>query len=67
MIFKDAGSALFSATVLKFWLYHKEYCTLPHVISFLLSADFGEDVEDNLGQESFEQFAKLKKFLTDDR
>lgn len=65
--FKDAASSLFSAVILKFWIYYPEICTLPHVMSFIIASDFGEMSEDNLGQESFEQFAKLKKFLTDDQ
>jgi len=62
---KTAGAAL-SAIILKFHLDHKEYCTLPHIISFLLAADFSEYTgeKDHLGREAIDQFGKLKRFLS---
>lgn len=63
--FQDNACALLTAVVLKFHLDHKEYCTLPHVIAFLLAVDFSESTgqKDYLGKEAMDSFAKLKKFL----
>ncbi|QFG54484.1 type IV secretion system DNA-binding domain-containing protein (plasmid) [Chryseobacterium sp.] len=64
--FKDSASSLLSGVMLKFWFDHKEYCTLPHIISFILAVDFSIQTEqhDRFGDDATEQFAKLKAFLT---
>lgn len=63
--FQENASALLTAVVLKFHLDHREYCTLPHIISFLLAVDFSESTgeTDHLGKEAIDTFSKLKKFL----
>jgi hypothetical protein len=63
--FEENATALFTAVVLKFHLDHRQYCTLPHIISFLLAMDFSETTgeKDYLGKEAIESFGKLKKFL----
>lgn len=66
--FKDSGSSLLSAVILKFWLDHPSFCTLPHVISFILAVDFSvqeQNFNQSLGEQAINQFAKLKAFLTD--
>ena len=67
--FKDSASSLLSSVILKFWFDHKNYCTLPHVISFILGLDFSisEQVAKpsyNLSDQAQNKFAKLKAFLT---
>ena len=59
--FKDSASSLLSAVILKFWFDHQEYCTLPHVISFILSIGFGNEESLEEGDNKFLQF---KEFLT---
>lgn len=63
--FKENATALLTAIVLKFHLDHKKYCTLPHIIAFILSVDFSEATgeKDYLGKEAIDSFSKLKKFL----
>lgn len=67
--FKDSASSLLAGVILKFWFDHKEYCTLPHVIAFILAVDFSikEETKMNLGEEATNQFAKLKDFLTSNK
>ena len=60
--FKDSASSLLSAVILKFWFDHQEYCTIPHVISFILSLGFGSDEEDENNDDN--KFLKFKEFLT---
>lgn len=67
--FKDSASSLLSSVILKFWFDHKSYCTLPHVISFILGLDFslseqGQKPSYNLSDQAQNKFAKLKTFLT---
>ena len=65
--FKDSASSLMSATILKFWFDHKAYCTLPHIISFILGLDFSvqeENANSFLGDQAQNKFLKLKHFLT---
>lgn len=67
--FKDSASSLLSSVILKFWFDHKNYCTLPHVISFILGLDFSlseqqEKPSYNLSDQAQNKFAKLKTFLT---
>lgn len=63
--FQENASALLTAIVLKFHLDHRDYCTLPHIVSFLLAVDFSEKTgeKDYLGKEAIDSFSKLKKFL----
>lgn len=65
--FKDSASSLLSAIILKFSFSHPKYCTLPHIISFILSIDFSIKVETPslTSDDSENKFAKLKTFLTD--
>ncbi len=63
--FKDSASSLLSGVILKFWFDHRNYCTLPHVIAFVLGVDFSIKEEENDSAESAnEEFGKLKDFLT---
>ncbi|MFN3021824.1 type IV secretory system conjugative DNA transfer family protein [Chryseobacterium sp. TY3] len=65
--FKDSASSLLSSVILKFSFKHPQYCTLPHIISFILSVDFSIKAESIIaGTEDLEnKFGKLKNFLTD--
>lgn len=67
--FKDSASSLLAAVILKFYFDHKGYCTLPHVISFILGLDFSVNEAQvkkfqSLGEQAENKFAKLKDFLT---
>ncbi len=65
--FTENASALLSAVILKFHLYHREYCTLPHIISFILAGDFEEKTDSkHLGDQAEAKFLKLKNFLISD-
>ena len=60
--FTENASALLSAVILKFHLYHREYCTLPHIISFILAGDYEEKTDSkHLGDQAEAKFLKLKK------
>lgn len=63
--FQENATAVLTAIILKFHLDHKEYCTLPHIISFILACDFSEGTGEtnSLGAEAVETFSKLKTFL----
>lgn len=63
--FQENATALLTSIILKFHLDHREYCTLPHIISFILACDFSEATgeTDSLGAEAVETFSKLKTFL----
>lgn len=65
--FKDSASSLLAGVILKFWFDHKEYCTLPHIISFILAVDFSIKGSSGLGDEATHQFSKLKDFLTSNK
>lgn len=67
--FKDSASSLLAGVMMKFWLDHKEFCTLPHIIAFILAVDFSIQSEGahNLGEEATAQFGKLKDFLTSNK
>lgn len=67
--FKDSASSLLAGVMMKFWLDHKEFCTLPHIIAFILAVDFSVKTEgaNNLGEEATAQFGKLKDFLTSNK
>lgn len=63
--FQENATALLTSIILKFHLDHREYCTLPHIISFILACDFSEGTGEtnSLGAEAVETFSKLKTFL----
>lgn len=65
--FKDSASSLLSAIILKFSFSYPQYCTLPHIISFILSIDFSikTDTPSLATDDSENKFAKLKTFLSD--
>ena len=65
--FEENASALLTAIILKFHLDHREFCTLPHIISFLLAVHFSEGTgeRDYLGKEAFDSFAKLNTSFQD--
>jgi Type IV secretory system Conjugative DNA transfer len=66
--FTENASALLSAIILKFHLHHREYCTLPHIISFILAGDFEEKSQSqNLADQAEAKFLKLKNFLISDQ
>ena len=63
--FQENATALLSAIILKFHLEHREYCTLPHIISFLLACEFGvQTYNEKRDEYILDPFAKLKSFLT---
>ena len=63
--FKDSASSLLSGVILKFSFDHKECCTLPHVIAFILGVDFSiQNIEGSSADDARNEFAKLKSFLT---
>lgn len=66
--FYETAESLLSALVLKFSIYHKHYCTIPHIIAFILSVDFSLKEEESKGlkEDTYATFLGLKKFLTDD-
>lgn len=61
--FYDGAESIMSATILAFKMTAPQYCTLPHVIAFLLAADFMSK-EETLDNQPVEPMAKLKRFLT---
>lgn len=65
--FKDSASSLLSSVILKFSFTHPEYCTLPHIISFILGLDFSLKYEASsfTREETEDKFGKLHQFLTD--
>lgn len=65
--FKDSASSLLSSVILKFSFTHPEYCTLPHIISFILVIDFSikSGTTALTGEETENKFGKLHHFLTD--
>lgn len=67
--FYDTANSLLSTLILKFTLYHQHYCTLPHIIAFILSVDFSLKEEESKGlkDDAYNTFLGLKKFLTDDK
>ena len=66
--FTDNATALLTSVILKFHLYHKEYCTIPHIISFILAVDFSEQTSSGkLSDQAEAQFVKLKRFLLSDK
>lgn len=62
--FYDAAESLFSASVLAFKMTRPEYCTIPHVIAFLLAVDFMNKSEEDLAENEKQAMPKLSRFLT---
>ncbi len=70
--FFDTAGSLLSALILKFSLYYQHYCTIPHIIAFILSVDFSlkkeaEETKKGLQEDSYDTFLGLKNFLIDDK
>lgn len=70
--FYDTAGSLLSALILKFSLHHQHFCTLPHVIAFILSVDFALKKEEQgqkrgLQEDAYDTFLGLKNFLIDDK
>lgn len=69
--FIENAEALLSAVILKLHLMDKKnrtsFCTLPHVIALILTADFSEVIgADNFGNPIIAPYGKLKTFLSSD-
>lgn len=69
--FKDGASSLLASTILNFKLNYPNFCTLPHVISYIIAVDHQQQEQEQkpsfLGDQSFEAFKSLKDFLTQDK
>jgi hypothetical protein len=66
--FTENATALLSAVILKFHFHHRDMCTIPHIIAFILACDFSEQTDSrNLGEQAQATFGKLKKFLLEDK
>jgi len=69
--FYDTAGSLLSAIILRFSLHYQHYCTIPHVIAFILSVDFSlkkeEQQSKGLQEESYDTFLGLKNFLIADK
>ncbi len=70
--FYDTASSLLSAIILRFSLHYQHYCTLPHVIAFILSVDFSLKKEEQgqnkgLQEDAYDTFLGLKNFLIADK
>lgn len=73
--FFDTAGSLLSALILKFSIYHQHYCTIPHIIAFILSVDFslkkeaeeGVKFSKGLQEDAYDTFLGLKNFLVDDK
>lgn len=69
--FYDTAGSLLSAIILRFSLHYQHYCTIPHVIAFILSVDFSLKKEElqskGLQEESYDTFLGLKNFLIADK
>jgi len=62
--FNECASGLLTGLILKFHFDHPEFCTLPHVIAFILAVDFSEKTtSENQSDNTHASFAKLKAFL----
>lgn len=64
--FQESAESLLTALILKFSMKHEYYCTLPHIIAFILSVDFSIKKEESFGKDESETFAGLRVFLEDD-
>jgi type IV secretory pathway TraG/TraD family ATPase VirD4 len=69
--FYETAESLLSSLILKFSLHHQHFCTIPHVIAFILSVDFALKKEEasnrGLQQDAYDTFLGLKKFLIEDK
>lgn len=69
--FYDTAGSLLSAIILRFSLHYQHYCTIPHVIAFILSVDFSLKLEEQqskgLQEEAYDTFLGLKNFLIADK
>lgn len=69
--FYDTAGSLLSAIILRFSLHYQHYCTIPHVIAFILSVDFSlkkeEQQSKGLQEEAYDTFLGLKNFLIADK
>jgi len=70
--FYETAGSLLSALILKFSMYYQHYCTIPHIIVFILSVDFSLKVEKEEGgkglqEDAYDTFLGLKNFLIDDK
>lgn len=70
--FYETAGSLLSALILKFSMYYPHYCTIPHIIAFILSVDFSLKVEKEEGdkglqEDAYDTFLGLKNFLVDDK
>lgn len=67
--FDKTAESLLSALILKFSIYHGRYCSLPHIIAFILSVDFSlkEEEQKGLKDDSYNTFLGLKNFLIEDK
>ena len=62
--FYDGAESILSAVILRFKMDYPQYCTLPHVIAFILAVDFLKKEEPMEFGEVPEAMPKLKNFLT---
>lgn len=66
--FTENATALLTSIILKFHLDHRDFCTIPHIISFILAVDFSEKTNSGkLSDQADAQFVKLKRFLLSDK
>lgn len=67
--FYDSAESLLSAVILRFKMDFPQYCTLPHIIAFILAVDFLEKKEEQtnkgLSFNTENPLEKLKLFLTE--
>lgn len=66
--FSETSESLLRAIILRFSMDYPQYCTLPHIISFILSVDFSLKVEDPaLKKDTYKTFEGLRKFLVQNK
>lgn len=66
--FSETAESLLRAIILRFSMDYPQYCTLPHMIAFILSVDFSLKVEDpNLGIDKYKTFEGLRIFLVENK
>lgn len=70
--FYETAGSLLSSLILKFSLHHQHYCTIPHLIAFILSVDFSlkkeeEQQHKGLAVEAYDTFLGLKNFIIDNK
>lgn len=63
--FYDASVGIVTATAIIFKKRYPKYCTIPHIVSFLLYSDYSETYQ--IGNQIIEKpYEKLKRFLMSD-